>query len=903
MNIYLIYIIDKSDDYLSTTIDHNNQLISQINTNNKYNIFNHVIITNAQIISTEQYDKLANVIFVDSFAKWWNTISKSMLKDNGHLIFLSNVVTFSDCNSFEQIVKETTNNNAVIWRCKTQHSSFPNKFGKEIDRTTVNWGCFCFKSKYLRSIALSDDRVHYGLLLKLNKACSLKWIDEYLTCYYNRSLYETPVTSSSTNSSNDIQLNENDIQLNENDMKNMEDRITSLLKGMSETFDDHSAIPVDNDKKYKLIEDSEYNHEYLSDSSDNNQDDDEIINKYMSEGSVLHSDSDNDDITNDELKYDDELKEDDVEKVSDNDSDENDDKPDETQILKRLSITKKISDLSQLNKRKSLDFRKCSNDHDTESDADTEISVDDGSSSSSNEYEYEASEIDDDLNNDVIKQMCIDDGITSKLITHDEYTSHIIPTSQQSKQQNIHQTTIINKISELKDKNVYVMSESSMNAIAKLIVNCLNIKEQYSKILQQLEMKIEPTVDINYRQLINEPILMKDVKYVKDVKDIKDTKDTKDTKDGKDGKYERKRSDSITSTISNISTVSSTTGTGKRTQFTSKKDMRMIKKIGGKRGKKLLIDLQSKNATSSTNSIENNVRQYDNMNDGNEKYETNDVKPVGKTKMYDKAILNDMFDCVYVIKMIGKETDVVNFLEENQVENYKLLDPKVNEKITKEMAKQSKTRLIFGYMDVIKDAKKFNYRHILILSDNIAFHKNFMYEFYQNVIHVPTQWKLLYLGAKHSVGKYNSFNKFDWEFYLDTYTDLNNVVPYTKDDAEEHWRRTGIKEGRIGCREIYLPNGKVGGMFAVGLSHEIFDEVQEQIISVLHEGTFYDILVDIQKIHYSECFVMRPNIVVEMLEHRTREHLALQMKAFQWDINFYNIPSKSDHAFQKNRVK
>jgi hypothetical protein len=904
MNVlHLVYILENLDfenpqinfsSEFSTNIDFNNEKLKQFF---PHKIINHCVIIKSKNSQNDfenklktnltQNQKIRKVVISNSLTHWWNSMSRNMLKDNGFVILLNynSFVNVID-NNIEQFIKIITNtqdNVLSIWKCKNieEQTYFPYKsFGKTIGKNDFGWGCFCFKTKQLRNITLGDGRDSYGLYLKLVKECKIQWFDEvFILTSNNQNIIEhfenirkVSQTSESsideTEKQHKTKLSDVDEILNNQDIENITNHVSGLLREMQETFGDQSIIPIDKpDNIHYTAEQTEYV-ETDSDSNDDIVEDD--YDKYLSEKeSAVGSDEKLSDTDSDELKYDeseydendiiDSDQDDDVDVLDNVEIKNNQSNPEETPQVKQneqsplneRSELAKVSD-SELNERQRM--KALENDDDDQLSIDSDVEVNDLSSSSDSELEYQDTEIQDtQLELPIEPDTEIESPLEQK--PNIIFDKNIVPHSICDNPSNIYSSNIL----QLDGNTTYILSENTMTAIAKLIVDCLDIKEKYDKILRQIELTPQH-LSISTLPTTTDPSVS-DKLYISHF-NVPSVSEGASTMEGSEHAKQHK--------IKQTKTIS------------RKREIQNLKKLGGKRSRRLIDELKYGNSTNSI-SKPNEPRHPTVIG------EITSSKISRENKFCDKAILNEAFNSVYIIRISGKDKDISNFLLANQVDDYVLVHPKIPSQIAKIVPKTPEHLLIFGYMEAIKHAKEKNHRKILILSDNVIFHKDFMYEFYQSMTKIPVKWKLLYLGARHKLGRTNPFNKFDWRFYLDTYTDLDSTVSYTQKDAEEHWRRFGIKEGRIGCREVYHPSGKVSGLFAVGINESLYDVILNRIGECIQTNHYDDILVDIQRRYQSECFVIRPNVVIEMIEHKTHEQLLNLMKEYQWDYNFYNI--------------
>ena len=155
---------------------------------------------------------------------------------------------------------------------------------------------------------------------------------------------------------------------------------------------------------------------------------------------------------------------------------------------------------------------------------------------------------------------------------------------------------------------------------------------------------------------------------------------------------------------------------------------------------------------------------------------------------------------------------------------------------------------------MILDAKKKKYKSILVLQDDLLFHKNFLSEFYRYTNYViQPNWKLMYLGA----------SQHSW----------NKEIKY--DDKKRY----------------YHPNGTADGAFATAIHSSCYDELLKDIekwCMPIDSGA----LCHIQRKYPNDCYVFTPNIIIadirdsDLRKTRTFEGTG---KSFGWDIKNYNF--------------
>ncbi len=151
---------------------------------------------------------------------------------------------------------------------------------------------------------------------------------------------------------------------------------------------------------------------------------------------------------------------------------------------------------------------------------------------------------------------------------------------------------------------------------------------------------------------------------------------------------------------------------------------------------------------------------------------------------------------------------------------------------------------------MLRDAKQRGFKRILVLQDDLLFHKNFIAEFAKVPDLVKKDWKMLYLGA-----------------------------------TQHNWARI------LKSRGFYFPAGTADGAFAVGLHCSIFDELMKEIIKFnmpFDSGP----LRTIQERYLYDCYVIDPNLIIADIRDSDLRHsrdLVIFGKRFRWDINLYRL--------------
>jgi len=151
---------------------------------------------------------------------------------------------------------------------------------------------------------------------------------------------------------------------------------------------------------------------------------------------------------------------------------------------------------------------------------------------------------------------------------------------------------------------------------------------------------------------------------------------------------------------------------------------------------------------------------------------------------------------------------------------------------------------------LLRDAQNHKYNRILVLQDDVLFHKKFQDEFLKVPTWVPDNWKLLYLGGtQHS-----------WNYIIQS-------------------------------SKFYYPNGTTDGAFAVGIHSSIYEELITEILK-------FDMPVDsgalrtLQQKYLYDSYVLSPNLIIADIRdsdlRQSRDLVNFGMR-FKWDIKLYHL--------------
>jgi len=161
--------------------------------------------------------------------------------------------------------------------------------------------------------------------------------------------------------------------------------------------------------------------------------------------------------------------------------------------------------------------------------------------------------------------------------------------------------------------------------------------------------------------------------------------------------------------------------------------------------------------------------------------------------------------------------------------------------------------ILSGMKKMLETCIQQGYRRVLVLQDDLIFHKNFEAEFMKLDTVIPQDWKLLYLGAsQHNWGPEVTFSSH---------------------------------------KSFYYPNGTADGAFAVGIDHTVFNDLIKEIDR--REMPFDSgALCAIQKKHQYQCMVVYPNLIIADVRDsdlRDSRNLRGLGDKFRWNLGLYDI--------------
>lgn len=151
-------------------------------------------------------------------------------------------------------------------------------------------------------------------------------------------------------------------------------------------------------------------------------------------------------------------------------------------------------------------------------------------------------------------------------------------------------------------------------------------------------------------------------------------------------------------------------------------------------------------------------------------------------------------------------------------------------------------------ISIIKDAKLKKYQKILLLEDDVIFHKQFRDLFHDAVTQVP-EWKLLYFGAND---------------------------PYAKNIDKK--------------LKFYKCSRSTCGSFAVAIDLSVFDELlreAEKIDWPIDSGALVSVIC-----RHNNCFTLFPNLIIcDVTTSTIRKGRNMKEFAYRvnWDLSLYDI--------------
>ena len=181
----------------------------------------------------------------------------------------------------------------------------------------------------------------------------------------------------------------------------------------------------------------------------------------------------------------------------------------------------------------------------------------------------------------------------------------------------------------------------------------------------------------------------------------------------------------------------------------------------------------------------------------------------------------NFFSCVYVLNLSNKGKILKEKLESIGFENVEIVQ-----------SKQPNMGLTDSLADIVVKAKQKDMKTILVIKDNVLVYNNIISELGVQLSNMDENARVLYLGAALMKSKDVSF---DWTFYLNTYNDLLEQGIDNEEDALNHWKQKGAREGRWGNRAIFHPD-LVKDISAVVLHMDVFDLIIKNLANAKKES-------------------------------------------------------------------
>ncbi len=160
--------------------------------------------------------------------------------------------------------------------------------------------------------------------------------------------------------------------------------------------------------------------------------------------------------------------------------------------------------------------------------------------------------------------------------------------------------------------------------------------------------------------------------------------------------------------------------------------------------------------------------------------------------------------------------------------------------------------ILHCFRDILIKAQTMNYQNILMLQDDLLFHKDFKDRLHKYMKLIPRTWKLIYLGASQHTWP-NNFKSDCW---------------------------------------YYHPAGTADGAFAVAIHQSVYQELIDEI-DKKNLPVDTGALRTIQKRYYQDCYVLYPNLIIADIRISDLRHKRLfetTGQHFKWDTVDYDIP-------------
>lgn len=251
-------------------------------------------------------------------------------------------------------------------------------------------------------------------------------------------------------------------------------------------------------------------------------------------------------------------------------------------------------------------------------------------------------------------------------------------------------------------------------------------------------------------------------------------------------------------------------------------------------------------------------------------------------KCYSKDLfLNHYFDKVYVLYLPRRDKTTINNLETLGIWNYKLFEgfdacesnecqkeydrymqfsagteevKVIGKKHRRGIGSVGSWAILKAMHNMLIDAKNNGYKRILVLQDDVIFHKKFFDEFKKKINRInDEQWKLLYLGA-----------------------------------SQHEWKTMDILNG------YYHPTGTTDGAFAVGIHSSVFDDLLEHI-SIFNMPFDSGALWKVQQKNSEHSYVLYKNIAIADLRKsdlRQGRDMVSFSELFHWELHNFELKNQ-----------
>lgn len=258
--------------------------------------------------------------------------------------------------------------------------------------------------------------------------------------------------------------------------------------------------------------------------------------------------------------------------------------------------------------------------------------------------------------------------------------------------------------------------------------------------------------------------------------------------------------------------------------------------------------------------------------------------------------INRYFDHVYVLNLgrkIDRRVEIIQklikyhikaeiieaedgYTPENQSEFLEYYQQPIAAEGTHPLERSLKKKMIFSpgawgylksYKKILLDAQKNDFRRILCFDDDVLFHLNLESELAKALTNIPSDWKLLYLGATQHL----------W--------DIPSHITYP----------AHIQPKDFETSPFYHPV-RTDGSFAVGIHMSVYSDILDGLSRMncsLDSGP----LRDVQQKYPDQCFVLTPNLVVADVSksdigvERNQQHMATRLR---WNMGLYDYPFRKE---------